>query len=119
MSKIYFDSNGKILRIIKNKADEKRSINVPEGTVNIIRLDEYTNSSLLNDMVYFNSLYSLSSGVLQKNGSPITITPSGQVSVDRTRIRRIKQKIDSDQALSSAEMATVLRIIIHELKLDE
>lgn len=115
MAKIYFNSNGQIIRLIQNSQEQKRYPNPPKDSVQSIDFDEDTNKLLINNIKQNCNDHILISGVLFNNSQLVNISSSGQPNIDKQKYNRIKQKIDRDQILLPSETSTILRIILNEI----
>lgn len=114
MAKIYHDGTN-LLGLRKNDSEESL-YPVPNG-VTEIEFDESQNESLIQGLDEDWNAHSISGGVLQRDGSPVTINPESEDYAAQRAIRRqagtaitqLQQIIDNADTATTAQLRQALK----------
>ena len=98
MAKVYANGSGALLRLSANEQQEDLHGGAPAGTTATLAFDEETNAALVQDIIDHFSAYTIVSGALQKNGSPVAIASPGTHYAARQQLTAAKQTIQGNAA---------------------
>lgn len=115
MAKLYSDAQGTILKFVKTPEEDDQFPDTPPGTTETLSFDLRTNPDLgskldtdWNNCRLLNGLFSYK-GVFQ-----VVNAPAG-ASTEYQLLKAILVKLNTDQALSAAEIRGLLRYIFKRL----
>lgn len=117
MARIYADSTGKLLRVLREH-EESMYPDPPDGTASTLDLDDATNAAILDAIASDWGGHTLDrTGKLARKGRAVAIAADGQKRADRKTAGNLAQRLAANSPdLTPAEIKRLFRILIQEAK---
>lgn len=116
MAKLYADSTGAILRLVKTDTEEATP---PAGTVTTIDVDADTNAVLLHGLDTDWNSHKVIGGVLTRNGQPVTVNPPSDEHTERDAVAALDAQLTAYLNLpapTAAQTAAIVKLLVRAVR---
>ena len=101
MTLLRANNSGELLQILDE--EHRNRVDVPEGTVYELEVDDETNASLLDDLTRDIDSYRLADGILTYNGVAVRIQPPSAIRQRLLTLREANQQLLDESAYQGAQ----------------